>query len=278
MFTKVSQCFGRDCIRLFSSWCWIRQDFVSDYEALKKGRLLSMEAPGGEILWKTRQKFVLKRTAPSGRVIVCKSYHDLRNPQHFVNRPAPTGLEALNYQEILSLGLPTAEILAVGETRFFFFPRKAFLITAFLEGTRDGREFLPGGKEAENSLWKMEYCRKNMEYIAKFHDRDFLHRGFTPFNTLWREKAKEKQTEGDLLDVFWIDVASCRQPKDKERLLPGKAEDLGHFFSFFRLPEEERRFLTGIYVQNTRALGKSFEEFFPMVEACYATELEKREN
>ena len=211
-------------------------------------------------------------------MIVYKFYHSLRNPQHFINRPAPTGLEALNYQEILSLGLPTAEVLAVGETRFFFFPRKAFFITAFLEGTCDGREFLPGGKCAENSLWKEEYCRKNMEYIARFHDRDFLHRGFTPFNTLWREKAKEKQTEGDLLDVFWIDVASCRHPKDKEKLLPGKAADLGHFFSFLRMPEEERRTFTRIYMENTRTLGKSFEEFFPMVEESYAAELEKKGN
>ena len=272
----VSDRFNEKCIRLFSSWCWINSDFADDFEYLQKQGLLVKNAPGTLCIWETKQKYVLKLAAPSGISIACKKYHKFRNPQHFLNRPTPAGLEALNYQQILSMGIPAAKVLAAGEKRFLFFPREAFFITGFLEGTSDGREFITGGKYTGKAEWKKEFIKKNIQYIAKFHDKEFHHKGFTPFNMLWKEKECSRQKEGDRLEIFWIDVASCRKVKDRERLLPGKAEDFGHFFSFFDLTEEERKEYIRFYMENAHALESSFEEFFPMVEACYNIKLQKR--
>lgn len=275
IFKTVSANFIKKHIRLFSSWCWVRQDFVDDFEKLIPEQF-APDAAGNTLLWKTKQKYVFMRTADSGKVIVCKKYHKFRHPQHFITRPAPTGLEALNYQLLRTLGIPSAELLAAGETRFCFFPKEAFFITEFLENTCDGREFLPEGKYADNKDWKEEFCRKNLLNIAKFHDNKFLHKGFTPFNSLWREKDKEKQVPGDMLELFWIDVATCRYCKKGEKLLQGRAKDLALFFSFLCPREEERKELVHFYIENCTSLQSSFEEFFSLVEEYHKKILQRR--
>ncbi|MBO5761467.1 MAG: hypothetical protein J6S53_07995 [Lentisphaeria bacterium] len=272
----VSEFFRKENIHLFSSWSWVQSDFAEEFAYLQKNSLLEKDAPGSKCIWATRQKYVLKLVTPSGRSIACKKYHLFRNPQHFLNRATPAGLEALNYQEIASLHIPTAKILAAGEKRRFFFPREAFFITEFLEGTSDGREFLSGGQYCHKTEWKDEFIKKNIRYLALFHDNDFLHKGFTPFNMLWKEKPLSLQKEGDLLDIFWIDAATCRKIKDRKKLFSGKGEDFALFFSFFDFTEEERKEYILFYTENTRTLECSFEEFFLLTEKYYNKKLEKR--
>lgn len=271
-----SDFFRKESIKLFSSWCWVKSDFAEEFAYLQKNSLLDKGSPGAQCIWETKQKYVLKLTIPAGRSIACKKYHTFRNPQHFIKRATPAGLEALNYQELFSLGIPAPQILAAGETRRFFFPRNAFFITEFLENTSDGRDFIDDGKYLHQTAWKQEFVKKNIQYLALFHDQGFLHKGFTPFNMLWKEKETALQKEGDLLDIFWIDVASCRNVKDKEKLLWGKAEDFGHFFSFFDFTREERKEFILFYTENTRKLECSFEEFFLMAEEYYNIKAEKR--
>lgn len=276
VYKTISESFTKECIHLFSSWCWIRKDFLPEYEKLLEEGIIGGENPQGELIWETKQKYVYKITTFSSRNIVYKAYHCFRHPRHYLFRAAPTGLEALNYEKVIAMDIPTARVLAAGETRRFFFPRKAFFITGFLEKTSDGREFLKEGKEEKNTLWKNEFLAKNMQYIAIFHDHGFLHKGFTPYNTLWREKSSgEEKKEGDLLQVYWIDVASCREMKPNKKFLSGRAEDLAQFFSYFSLTEEERKNIWEIYCANTKTLQTGKKDFWNMVEDLYHKKIAK---
>ena len=241
MFSEfVSDIFTGKEPRLSHSWQWLRTDFAEEFR-----RLLAAHADrddsGNEIIWNTRHKYTLKIQTHTGRIVAFKRYRSLRLFPYLYHK-TPTAREALNYQRLQLLGLPMAQLLAVGDDRHCFRPQSSFIVTEFAENCSDGRKFYPGGELERETAWRDEFCLRNFRLLAKLHDAGIYHRGFTPANELWR-KRPAPDSDGNLLDIIWIDVASCR-PLPSPMLRKKIPDDLTNFLHFFQFtPEEYRRFL-----------------------------------
>ena len=145
-----------------------------DFEALK--------------LWKTRNKSVYKAECPrelySGSVVI-KSYYEQRFLRYFL-RPSLACREAEGYLTVQKLGIPTAEVLAYGERRTVWWLSSSFLITRFVDGSRNGTYFCtvddgPGYGTPD----MMVFCLKLIEMLATLHRNGYCHGGTHPRNFLW---------------------------------------------------------------------------------------------
>ena len=116
----ISDIFNGNVLHYAASWQWVRSDFADDFYALLDSGAFT-PGEGSEVIWRTRHKYTLKITAPSGRVVAFKHYDQLRGLRKFV--ASPTFKEAVNYQQLTSLGLPMAQLLAVGDERRCFTQR-----------------------------------------------------------------------------------------------------------------------------------------------------------
>lgn len=262
IFTGKEICFSR-------SWRWLRTDFAGEYEEMIRSGA-NREDSGNEFLWNTKHKFVLKIRTSAGREIAIKQYRKLRMFPYLFHA-TPPAQEALNYQRFELLGLPMAQLLGVGDRRSCFRPQSSFLITEFAENCRDGRPFYPDGELAGETLWRDEFCRRNFQLLAKLHDANYYHRGFTPANELWR-KRPEPDSEGNLLDIIWIDVASCRKLSNAgmKRMIP---DDFVNFLRFFHFTAEQRRTFLEAYCAAVRIRRFRPEELFEEVEKRLAERL-----
>ena len=234
----VSGEFSGKMIRLCRSWSWVLDSFSPDWEKLSRTELLQENGPS-EMIWSTKQKFVLKVHTPENRVVAYKTYRYIKHPRSYIFRPSPTGLEALNYAALQKMGLPMAKLLAVGETRKFCFVKTAFLITEFVASSLDGTAFLPGKEYALNRAYLEEFCTKNLAYLALLHDHGVIHNGSAPYNMLWKEKCAADRKEGDCLDVIWIDVATCRRVPAGKGFIRKAGQDLAKFLIPFAFSKDE---------------------------------------
>ena len=257
----VSKIFTGREIRLCGTWRWLHADFAEEFHQLTASGA-DRAGSGGEVIWKTRHKCTLKIQTAAGRVIACKQYSKLRLFPYLYHC-TPTAREAVNYQRLAQLGLPMAKLLAVGDERCFFRPRSSFIVTEFAENCQDGRAFYPGGRLESETAWRDEFCRRNFELIAKLHDAGIYHRGFTPANELWRRRSAPDEN-GNLLDIIWIDVASCR--KLPSALLRKKIpEDFVNFLRFFQFSEEQHRIFLQAYCDAVKVRRFEPEELFSEV-------------
>ena len=78
-----------------------------------------------------------------------------------------------------------------------------------------------------------EFICRNLELLAKLHDNNILHRGFTPANLLYKLR-ETPDANGNMLDLMWIDIASCRKmPRFMlKRNITVDFEQLFRFFDF----------------------------------------------
>ena len=228
----VTSSFNSSMIGQFSSWSWIHSDFAADFSALQSGDALK-EDGSSEIIWQTKQKFVLKVSTPAGRTVVYKSYRKVKDWFRCIYRLSPLAREALNYQQFLDLGLPMVRLLAAGDIRSCFILKGGFLVTEYAKDTSDGREFFGNGKFAKDTPLRDAFIHRVFADLAKMHDHGWIHRGSTPANFLFRHK-------GDSLETIWIDVATCRKVSrfTQRRLIP---EDFVNFFRFFNFTPEQRK-------------------------------------
>ena len=257
----VSDIFTGKEIRQSSSWQWLRTDFAEDFHRLTAAGA-DREDSGNEIIWNTRHKYTLKIQAPSGRVIAFKRYRTLRLFPYLYHT-TPTAREALNYQKLQLLGLPMANLLAVGDDRKCFRPNSSFIVTEFAANCQDGRAFYAGGKLEKETAWRDEFCRRNFELIARLHDAGVYHRGFTPANELWRTRPAPDE-QGNQLDIIWIDVASCRKlpsPVLRKKI----PDDFVNFLRFFQFPEAVWHTFLQAYCQTVKVRRFEPEELFAEV-------------
>ena len=259
----------------WKSWKFVQESFADEYRTLLDSGMLS-EHGGGEVLWQTSQKYVLKIASPAGRNIVFKSYRKIRDRRKYLFRLTPCGLESSNYQKLQNAGFPMAKLLAVGEERSFFLVKNAFLITEFAEGYQDGKVFLPGKFRAEDWQDREEFIIRNLHYLAKLHDSGWLHQGFMPGNLLWKKKTHpEKETE--TLDLIWIDVATCRKisPQKLKRRL---GFEIGNFFRHFNFTDEEILKYLEVYMEFSISKPLSLELLHASVKAELIRRAKKKSN
>ena len=235
----ITSAFDASMPRQASSWRWVHSDFAKDFVALQAGDAL-LENGSSERIWQTTQKYVLKVRTPSGHLVVYKSYRLVKEWLKCIFRLSPLAREALNYQQLLDMGLPMARLLAAGDTRSCFILKGGFLVTEYAQETSDGRDFYGDGKNAADTALRDAFIREVFANLAKMHDHGWVHRGSTPANFLYRLKGKS-------LETVWIDVATCRQksPSAQKRLIP---EDFVNFFRFFNFTPEQRKAYEELYL------------------------------
>ena len=229
--------------RFWKSWSFISSAAAEDFRQLAGSGKLRRD--GGEpVIWQTQQKYVLKVSC-GNRSYAYKSYTRIRQKRKYLFRLSPCGLEAKNYQRFQDIGMPMAELAAVGEKRFFCLIRDMFFMTKFAENFNDGRVFGYGGELRRNKELRDEFIRRNLLLLAKCHDSGYLHGGFTPANILWHLR-EEPDAEGNRLDLCWIDVATARK---LSIFHPAKilADDPAHFFRFLGAEENELREYLQLY-------------------------------
>lgn len=152
--------------------------------------------------------------------------------------------ECRNYLILKKLNIPVPQVLATGDTRTCFILRESFLITSFLDGTADGRIFMPRGKFREGyDALRHAYCEKNLILMARLHDAGYFHKASHPRNFLFRGDTPEN------MEIFWIDVARLRKAKNLRRAI---VVDLHTFFRDMKLQQQEVMELLELYVNTAQ--------------------------
>ena len=229
------------------SWSFVEASFAGSFRQLEEEKNLRKDGPY-PVIWDTKQKYVLKVPTASGISVVYKSYNKLRSPYKYTFRLSPCGAEALNSQLITALGIDMPKLLAVGDVRKNTVLKTAYIVFEFAEGFRDGRDFMPDGCMADQTLLRNEFICRNLELLARCHDNQLLHRGFTPANLMYKV-ADVPDKSGNKLVLKWIDVASCRKVSRctlKKKLIA----ELMQFFRFFDFSSEELTEYISCYYQS----------------------------
>ena len=232
------QSFDINIVRLSSSWKYINPKYISQLEDMKKihGEFIPGNYP---VIWKTRSKFVLLLTLSDGTKLAYKAPLKMRSPIRYMFRPGPHGKEAVNFQKLANIGLPLVNLAAAGEERNFFILKHSFLATEYADGFSDGRDFAFDGKLHKNTLLRDEFIRRNFQYLAKMHRAGFIHDGFTPANLLYKI-CISPDADGNMLDLKWIDIASCSKPFLNMNFKIKAVKDLSLFLHYFKFSNEEQ--------------------------------------
>lgn len=256
--------FDTNQVRYFCSWKYVNEKYASQLEELRRKNGDFNCESGYPVLWSTRSKYVLLLTVEDGTQLVYKAPRKLRSPIRYMFRTAPWGSEAVNFQRLSEVGLPLVKLVAAGEERKFFILKYGFLITEYASGFSDGRVFFSHG-ELENAIeLRDEFVRRNFIYLARMHKAGFIHNGFTPLNLLCKVRTTPDEA-GNLLDIKWIDVASCRKPYFKFAFKKHIARDLSLFFYFFRFSNSEKISYLETYCQHNPGVGMTPEQLLDVI-------------
>jgi tRNA A-37 threonylcarbamoyl transferase component Bud32 len=222
----------------FGSWRSALPEFAAALARLRDGEL--MEDDAHKLINVSNGKYVW-RCQDGGFDFAYKTQRG-KTPWRYLFRPSLPVRECRHYQMLAELGIPSARVLAVGETRRYCLLRESFLVTAFLEGTRDGRCFMPGGefRDGHDDL-RRQFCREHLRYLAILHEHQWFHKAFHLRNLLFRQKADGQ------LECFWIDVARLR-PVTHRQMARAILVDLHTFFRDMQPPRAEVEELVRYYV------------------------------
>ena len=183
-----------------ANWCakgfeedlaWIQQH----PEARNAGNLLTDNS--GKQVWRIE--------LPNGHGSVAYKFCEGKSPNRYILHLSHPGREWRNYQAIARMDVPSGEVLAFGETRKHHWRLvDSFIITRFIEDTRNGTDFMPGGRLRGNEAMRRRFCALIAPEIAKMHKHGFFHKALHPRNVLYRGETP------DAMEVFFIDVARCK--------------------------------------------------------------------
>ena len=190
------------CRRLYpANWCaaGFREalEFLHRHPELRgDGNLLTDSA--GKQVWKVRlpEEF--------GSATVAYKFCQGKKPWRYIVGLSHPAREWRNYQVLYKLGIPAAEVLAYGESRRGWKIENSFIVTRFIEGTRDGTDFMPGGPRHESLALRRKFCELIAPHLATLHRNYFFHKALHPRNVLYRGDTPET------MEIFFIDVARCR--------------------------------------------------------------------
>lgn len=126
-------------------------------------------------------------------------------PNRYIINLSHPAREWRNYQAIERIGVPAGEVLAFGETRKYHWKlEESFIVTRFIENTRNGCDFMPGGPLRGNEAMRRRFFALLAPEIAKMHKHGFYHKALHARNVLYRGETPEE------MEIFFIDVARCR--------------------------------------------------------------------
>lgn len=142
--------------------------------------------------------------AELGGAVVAYKFCAGKAPWRYVINLSHPAREWRNYQALYRLKIPAAQVLAYGETRRGVTIQNSFIVTRFIAGTRDGTDFMPGGKRRDDVELRKRFCELVAPHLATLHQHGFFHKALHPRNILYRGDTPET------MEVFFIDVARCR--------------------------------------------------------------------
>ena len=221
---------------------WCAEGFREQLEFLERHPELRGDAGklsdrAGKLVWKIELPVEL------GGATVALKFCEGKAPWRYILNLSHPAREWRNYQALYKLGVPAAEVLAYGESRRGWKIENSFIVTRFLEGSRDGRDFMPGGKLRDDAGMRRRFCELLAPQLAKLHRHGFFHKALHPRNVLYRGATPEE------MEIFFIDVARCRI-RFRSLMKGAILFDLYTPLRDLELPtEESREFLAG-YLEN----------------------------
>ncbi|MDR1612729.1 MAG: lipopolysaccharide kinase InaA family protein [Planctomycetota bacterium] len=202
---------------------------------------------GAEAIHRGMPNVVHKLTLPEavgGYAVVVKRTLGRRQIAHWFY-PTSCSREAAFYKLCAWIGVPTADFLAVGDSRTGWHWDYSFTVTRFLDGFADG--------EVVRDDLRIMFARKAVGYLGSLHRIRLYHRAFKPKNIMWREAGK-----GDV-EIRLIDFGSCAlRPRLCFTQLVVK--DLAKFLRGARLKRDEYPELADAYLGANPGAGMSVPE------------------
>ncbi|MBR6241860.1 MAG: hypothetical protein IKQ82_10450, partial [Lentisphaeria bacterium] len=183
---------------------WCASGFEEALEYLKRHDELRNEAT---LLTNSSGKLVWCIPLPDefGGGSVAWKFCEGKTPWRYIINLSHPAREWRNYRAISGLGIPCGEVLAFGEERKYGWKlENSFIVTRFIEGTRNGCDFMPGGPRRDDVAMRKRFCTLIAPEIAKMHRHGFYHKALHARNILWRGDTPET------MEIFFIDVARCR--------------------------------------------------------------------
>ena len=183
---------------------WCASGFEEALEYLKRHDDLRNEA---SLLTNSSGKLVWRIPLPDefGGGSVAWKFCEGKTPWRYIINLSHPAREWRNYRAISGLGIPCGEVLAFGEERKYGWKlENSFIVTRFIEGTRNGCDFMPGGPRRDDVAMRKRFCALIAPEIAKMHRHGFYHKALHARNILWRGDTPET------MEIFFIDVARCR--------------------------------------------------------------------
>jgi len=173
-------------------------DYLKQHDELRNdASLLTNHA--GKLVWR------IPLPAELGGGSVAWKLCEGKIPRRYIINLSHPAREWRNYQAISSLGVPCGEVLAFGEERKYHWKlENSFIVTRFIEDTRNGCDFMPGGPHRDDVAMRKRFCALLAPEIAKMNRSGFFHKALHPRNILWRGDTPES------MEIFFIDVARCR--------------------------------------------------------------------
>jgi tRNA A-37 threonylcarbamoyl transferase component Bud32 len=189
-------------LRFFYPANWCAEGFEEDFAWIQQ----HPEARNaGNLLTDHNGKYVWRIELPNGHGAVAYKFCEGKAANRYILHLSHPGREWRNYQAIERMGVPSGKVLAFGEKRKHHWKlEESFIITRFIENTRSGIDFMPGGKLRDDAAMRRKFCELLAPRIATMHKHGFFHKALHPRNVLYRGDTPET------MEIFFIDVARCK--------------------------------------------------------------------
>jgi hypothetical protein len=168
----------------------------------------------GELVSNSPLTKCFRITLDTGEVVYFKRYNYTRiKPQFYYPRPGKAAVENFGYHELQAIGIPTLEVLAVGELRCFGDIRAACIVTRAIPDSMNLEEFARHWYQLPEPAFSNVYheiSRQILQQAQTSHQKHFSHRDLK-----WRNILIQKTGHGYL--PVWIDCPKAAYMRIRRR-------------------------------------------------------------